>query len=154
MTRVVVIADASSLIALQNIGEIEALAKLFSKINITREVADEYGLELPSWIHIQQASGRSLLRPEISRLDRGEASSIALALDADNPLLVIDEKKGRRVAEQLDIEIIGIVGVLIKARIAGFIEAPETLLARLESVDFRLNAVLRTMLLGADDKIS
>src|SRR5213595_3389555 len=101
MTRSVVIADASSLIALDNIHEIETLPKLYSTITITPEVATEYGSPLPEWIHIREASQDSKRRPEISRLDPGEASSIALALDADNPLLIIDEKKGRRVAEQL-----------------------------------------------------
>ncbi|MGQ0541027.1 MAG: DUF3368 domain-containing protein [Blastocatellia bacterium] len=153
MTRSVVIADASSLIALHNIGEIDALAKLFSEITITPVVAHEYGLQLPGWFNVRGASGDSKSRPEISRLDPGEASSIAIALDSVNPLLIIDEKKGRRVAEHLRIEIIGTVGVLVKARMAGYIENPETLLTRLETVDFRLNDALRSILIGSGDMI-
>ncbi len=149
----VVIADSSSLIALDNIGEIDALRKLFLEITITLDVAREYSRQLPSWIQIRHASETAKHRPEISNLDPGEASSIALALDSDNPLLIIDEKKGRRVAERLNIKIIGTVGVLIRARTAGFIKDPDTLLARLESVDFRLDDNLRSMLMGPGDRI-
>lgn len=153
MTRSVVIADASSLIALYNIGEIDVLARIFPTITITPEVALEYGIELPDWIHIQAASERSMLRREIVSLDLGEASSIALALESQNPLLIIDEKKGRRIAEKLNIEIIGVVGILIKARLEGYIENPENLLARLESVDFRLDNALKARLLGSNERI-
>lgn len=153
MIRSVVIADSSSLMALDNIEEIDVLSELFTEITVTPEVAGEYGFSLPPWIIIRSASDHSKLRAEIRNLDLGEASSIALALDSRDPLLIIDEKKGRRVAEQLNIEIIGTVGVLIKARIAGLIEDPTTLLARLESVDFRLNDILRLMLIGSEENI-
>ena len=153
MTRSIVIADASSLIALDNISDLEVLQRLYTAITITPEVASEYGRETPAWIHIREASRQSKRRLEPSRLDPGEVSSIALALDSDDPLLIIDEKKGRRVAEQFGIDIIGIVGVLIKAKLAGFVRDPETLLDRLESVDFRLSEDLKARLSGAGDQI-
>jgi len=153
MTRLIVIADASSLIALDNIHEIEILHSLYTSITITSEVASEYGRATPAWIHIREASIQSKQRLETSRLDLGEASSIALALDSVYPLLIIDEKKGRRVAEQLGIDIIGIVGVLIKAKVAGFIREPQTLLDRLESVDFRLSDTLKVRLSSDGDPI-
>lgn len=154
MTRAVVIADASSLIALENIGEMEVLPRLYSSITITPEVASEYGLELPPWIKTQEASENSKRRLEISRLDAGEASSIALALDSINPLLIIDERMGRRIAEQLDIDLIGIVGVLIKAKLAGYVREPGTLLYRLESVNFRLSDALKDRLIRSDGPIN
>lgn len=153
MIRSVVIADSSSLMALDNIGEIEILEKLYSKVSVTPEVEREFGLPLPEWIEVRSASAPSLRRPEITGLDPGEASSIALALESADSLLIIDEKKGRRVAEQLNIEIIGTVGILIKAKNAGLISSPETLLSRLESVEFRLNDVLKSLLLESDEKI-
>ena len=153
MIRSVVIADSSALMALENIGEIDVLPKLFSEIIITPEVAREYGRKTPDWIIIRTPTDASLLRTEINGLDAGEASSIAFALDSKNPLLIIDERKGRRVAEQLKIEIIGTVGLLIRARTAGFIDNPETLLQRLESVDFRLNDFLKSILMEETDSI-
>ena len=153
MTRSIVIADASALMALDNIGEIEVLSKLFSTVTITPEVASEFGRQLPYWIDVRSSSSGFLHRPEINGLDLGEASSIVLALESDDPLLIIDEKKGRRVAEQLNIDIIGTDGVLIRAKNAGFINHSETLSARLESTDFRLNNVLRSLLIESGDNI-
>ncbi len=153
MIRYIVIADSSSLMALDNIGEIEILQKLYTKVSVTPEVEREYGLRLPQWIEVRSASAPSLRRAKIKGLDPGEASSIALALESPDSLLIIDEKKGRRVAEQLNIEIIGTVGILIKAKNAGLISCPETLLSRLESVEFRLHDVLKSLLLESDEKI-
>jgi predicted nucleic acid-binding protein len=128
--------------------------KLYSEITITPEVAHEYGRQLPSWLQTRPASEASKRRPEISSLDPGEASSIALALDSEEPLLIIDEKKGRRVAEGLNIEIIGTVGILIRARVAHFIQNPETLLLCLESVSFRLDEDLRARLMSTSERDS
>lgn len=150
----IVIADSSALMALDNIGEADVLPKLYSEITITPDVAREYGRQLPTWIEIRAASEVSIRRPEISNLDPGEASSIALALDSEDPLLIIDEKKGRRVAASLNIEIVGTVGILIRAKIAGFIEQPETLLSRLKAVDFRLDENLSDRLMDSGEKNS
>jgi len=44
-------------------------------------------------------------------LDSGESASIILALEKKMPLL-IDEKKGRNVAQDMGIDIIGLIGVI------------------------------------------
>jgi predicted nucleic acid-binding protein len=46
-------------------------------------------------------------------LDSGEASSIAFALSLENSLLIIDEVKGRKVATENGLEIIGTLGLLL-----------------------------------------
>jgi len=127
MNRSVVIADPSCLIALDNIGEIDLLAKLFNKVFITPEVSSEFGKPLPEWLELKRNSAASSQNARLSILDPGEASSIALALDSTNPLLIIDERKGRRVAEEFGIEIIGTVGIMLTAHAAGFIELSETI---------------------------
>jgi len=53
----------------------------------------------------------------------------------------------------LNIEIIGTIGVLIKARVAGLIENPDSLLSRLEAVDFRLDEILRSRLIGSEENL-
>lgn len=146
MNRSIVIADSSSLMALDNIGETEILRMLYGTVSVTPEVEREFGLPLPVWIEVKSATSNLPQYAEVNGLDIGEASSIALALEIPDSLLIIDEKKGRRVAEHLNIEIIGTVGILIKAKNAGFLKSPETLLSRLESVEFRLSDVLKSHL--------
>ena len=55
-----IISDTSCLILLEKIGELELLQKLFGVIVTTQEVADEFGLSLPSWIEIKTPSDKNI----------------------------------------------------------------------------------------------
>jgi len=94
---------------------------------VTREVADEYG-ELPDWIVVKEVSDKAKYAELTNSLGKGEASSIALALESGKSLLIIDEKKGRKIAENMEIEIIGSLGILIKAKEKGIVNSVEEVL--------------------------
>ena len=102
-----VIADASCLIVLENIGHLPVLQQLFGEIYITQEVQSEFGGDLPEWIKIRIVQNTIQQNALALILDAGEVASIALSLETDNSLLIIDERKGRRVAQQLNLKIIG-----------------------------------------------
>jgi predicted nucleic acid-binding protein len=55
-------------------------------------------------------------------LDQGEAESIALALELNATLLLLDEKEGRHIAERLGLRVVGVVGVLLEAKAKGVID--------------------------------
>jgi predicted nucleic acid-binding protein len=76
MTKVV-IADTSCLIILQKIDKLYILNELFSEITITREVAIEYGDDLPEWFVIESVNNSSNFQILKLILDPGEASAIA-----------------------------------------------------------------------------
>ncbi len=71
-------------------------------------------------------------------LDRGEASAIALAVKQENCLLIIDELKGRKYAEQLGLQISGTLGVLINAKVAGHLKSIKPSLEKMKLTNFRL----------------
>jgi len=50
-------------------------------------------------------------------IHRGEAEVIALALECDDPLLLLDDHDARHVAERFGLSYTGIIGILTKARI-------------------------------------
>jgi predicted nucleic acid-binding protein len=56
-------------------------------------------------------------------LDQGEAEAIALAQRTAGNLLLLDDSRARRVAEQLSLRFIGTLGLLRRAMQAGFIDA-------------------------------
>lgn len=79
---------------------------------------------------------------ETNALDPGEASAITLAWQhRGSSLLIMDEKRGRRVSAALGLRITGAAGVLTDAAAAGLIDF-ETTFQRLTLTKFRLAAPL------------
>ena len=109
----VIIADTSVLIALTNINELEILQKVYKTIAITPEVLNEFGETIPKWIKVEEVKDRKKIDILKLELDKGEASSLALAIEKNNCLLIIDERKGRKIAKRIGLNIIGLLGVLI-----------------------------------------
>lgn len=56
-------------------------------------------------------------------LDKGEAESLALAVELGADLVIIDERRGSQVASRLGLTRIGILGVLLVAKNRGLITA-------------------------------
>jgi predicted nucleic acid-binding protein len=80
---------------------------------------------------------------EIERkLDKGEASSIALVLELKDPILIIDEIKGRKIAKSFNIDIIGTIGVLLLANNIGLIKDVFSIILKLVNKGFRFSDVL------------
>lgn len=48
-------------------------------------------------------------------LDREEAEAIALALELEAEQVLIDERRGRRIAARLNLRYTGILGILVEA---------------------------------------
>lgn len=80
MPEELVISDASPLIALADIGEIELLQKLYDRVAITDVVKSEIHANLPSWIEVSTNYNQKQFQVLQLELDAGEASTIALAL--------------------------------------------------------------------------
>jgi predicted nucleic acid-binding protein len=144
----VIISDTSCLIALDRIGRIDILQKIFTTVYITQIVADEFEKSLPEWILVKDVFDLNLVEQLKLILDAGEASAISLALETDNSILIIDEKKGRRIAQDLNVTIIGTLKVLIIAKNKGAIVSVKQVIRELQEQSFRfdkklVNEVLR-----------
>jgi predicted nucleic acid-binding protein len=82
-------------------------------------------------------------------LDPGEASTIALAVHHQNSLVMIDEKKGRNIAANIyQLQVIGSLGILAKAKTTGLIHSLAPLLQELKSKNYRLSDHLITRVLS------
>lgn len=152
MNRETIIADASCLIVLQNVQELQLLQKLFGKVFITVEIREEFGSDLPDWIKVKQIQNQIQHNALTLVLDKGEASAIALCLENPNSLLIIDERKGRRIAQELGIKIVGTLGVILKAKEKNLIHSVENLLENLESAGFRISSSLKAKILSSEKK--
>ena len=82
-------------------------------------------------------------------LDEGEAEAIALILEKRGDLLLIDERKGRRVAQREGVAVIGLLGVLLEAKRRGIIPSLRETVGRLQTTaGFRISDALRERLLS------
>ena len=135
----IIISDTSCLIALSNIGMLHIVKDLYDEIIITSEVKAEFGEILPDWIIVMQVRDKLKQTDIEKRLDKGEASSIALALEIPNSMLIIDEIKGRNIAKSVNIEIIGTIGILLLASNKGLINDVISVILKLTNNGFRLS---------------
>jgi hypothetical protein len=128
----IVVSDASPLIALSAIGQLEILHALYGQTLIPEAVRQEVveaGLGRPggteiktaAWVSAQPVKGDFLPRALAGELGRGESEAIVLALERRADLLLIDERRGRKVAGRFGIKVLGILGILIEAKKKGLI---------------------------------
>lgn len=143
----IIISDASCLILLDKIGELEILNKLFGIIITTSEVAKEFGQPLPSQFEIRDPKDKNYQSIIQTSLDKGEASAIALAIELDDCLLIIDDLKGRKFAHQLGLIIIGTIGVVVDAKLSGIIPSVKPIIRKIKATNFRMTKQLEEIIL-------
>lgn len=90
--------------------------------------------QLPGYLRVRAVRQPDEVQRLTSDLDLGEAEAIILAKELGADLLLIDEAEGRRAAIREGINIIGLLGVLVQARIAGQLASVRETTAQLESV--------------------
>jgi predicted nucleic acid-binding protein len=137
-----VISDTSGLIVLDNIDMIFILKALYGKIYLTEEVFQEFGKEVESWFEIQPVANKNYLKMLNTLIDLGEASTIALALEMEDSLMILDDLKARKVATQLNLKFTGLLGVILKAKQQGIIPSVSETLMRLKAVNFRMSPAI------------
>lgn len=134
-----IISDTSCLIALDRIGKLELLQKLFNTIITTPEVKYEFGKDLPTWILIREVNNNNKKKELQSIVDLGEASALALAIETPQSLLIIDERKGRKLAKDLNIKIIGTLRLILMAKQKGFLNSVTETVSELRKANFHLD---------------
>ncbi|MDN4164462.1 DUF3368 domain-containing protein [Cytophagales bacterium LB-30] len=143
----IILSDTSCLILMDRIGELELLHKLFRQITVTPEIAEEFKEKLPNWVKIEATSNKTYQKILEASLDKGEASAIAYAIEHPDCLLIIDDFKGRKYAEQLGIQITGTLGIIVQAKLSGTIKSVKPVLEKIKETNFRISAELELEML-------
>lgn len=133
-----VITDTSCFILLDKIGAFTLLKELYQNVITTPEIAKEFGEALPTWVIVQPVLNRTLLNSYAEKVDLGEASAIALSFEIPSALLIIDDLKGRKLAEQLHLNHTGTLGVLMLAKQQGIIPALKPYFEKIKTTNFRI----------------
>lgn len=124
----IIIADTSPIISLLKIDRLDLLSELFGLIFIPDAVYNEltqnekYRIEAELIIHSDFIKNKKISNTQavnilqnVMLLDNGESEAIILFDELKAQLLLIDERRGREIAEKLNIPISGTIGILIKA---------------------------------------
>jgi len=133
--------NTTPILSLHKIGKLSLLREIFGKIYIPAAVYNEIAvgkdkvgynlLEAVDYIQMKQIQNflaADLLR---SQLDIGESEAIVLARELNANILIMDEKKGRRIAQANGQKIIGTVGILQVAKNRGLIRDLKAILDEL-----------------------
>ena len=119
----VIVSDTTSLIALDKLESLGLLGTIFDSVLLPFAALSELEVGSPQIRENLEAAGCfEFIRLEDSEqlsslrimLDHGEAEAITLAIERKLPIL-IDERKGRSIAKQLNLTVTGFAGVLILA---------------------------------------
>jgi predicted nucleic acid-binding protein len=124
----IVISDTTPLISLMKIGHLKLVNQLFGEIQVPEAVYNEL-ISNPHFneeareiresdfikrVHVDDEKAVDLLR-RITGLDMGESEAIILSDTCKADLLLMDEVKGRHIAQQMGIRIMGTIGLLMIA---------------------------------------
>jgi predicted nucleic acid-binding protein len=122
---VIVVTDNSPLRYLVLIGELELLPRLFGTVLCPSEVAAEAAhtsapetlrrliASPPAWLVIKSPLSAP---PDLAAsLDAGEAAVITLAENEGADVLLMDERKGRRIAEARGLRVAGTLNIIAEA---------------------------------------
>lgn len=151
--RELIVADTGPLIALAKIDHLDLLTQLYKRIHIPQTVFKEAtqhhdwqdALQISEfvgeYIEIVDDADTELSKELLLRLDAGESQAIALAHKLNCPIL-LDEKRGRTIAKQKQIEILGTIGLLITAKQQGLIPEIGNLLKKISNNGYRISAEL------------
>jgi predicted nucleic acid-binding protein len=137
--RSVIISDTSCFIVLSKIDELDLLRRLYGTVTTTPEISAEFENVLPDWIKINSAEDKYRQRLLELNLGKGESSAIALALEQENAVLILDDNIARKIAMRLGISLTGTLGIIINAKLTSVIPSIKPILEKLKKTNFRLS---------------
>ena len=89
--------------------------------------------QLPKFVLLRLIARADQRLPQTVSLGSGEAEAITLAKEISADLLLTDDLKARRIAASLNINCVGVLGLLIRAKQRGHIISMQEVIGKLEA---------------------
>lgn len=139
--------NAGPLVALSLLGQLELLPALFSEVWVPQTVFNEVavaGIGKPGAQSLQSEEWHKRVRTSplpdpllVMELDAGEAEVISLARHLSPCIAVIDERRGRRIAQNVyGLPVKGTAGLLVEAHRRGLISEVRSRLMTLRDAGY------------------
>lgn len=128
----IVVSNTSPLTNLAAIGQFHLLGALYTTVHIPLGVWDDlnaFGQAWPGsreaaeadWVIQHAVADQTLVTALQDDLHRGEAETIALAIELKADLVLLDEKDARQRAKKLGLVVGGVLGILLQAKARGLL---------------------------------
>lgn len=131
----IVVSDTTPIISFIKIGKLDILQDMFGQVQIPeavfkeltsnvmfkKEAEEVIACEFIRQMPVDNMKSVDLLRRS-TNLDAGESEAIVLADSLEHAVLLIDEAKGRKVAKNMGLNIMGTIGILLVAYEDGFLD--------------------------------
>lgn len=148
-----VVADSSCLIGLAQIGLFSLLKDLFLEVHIPPAVyqevvvngRDETGANetesalKEGWILLTAAKDEIAVKALTTALGKGESEVIVLSKELDADFALMDEKSARNTADLMNVDTVGILGIIDLANEMGFSLDKKRLVDCLRQSGFRIS---------------
>jgi hypothetical protein len=152
-----IVADTGPLIALIQLGRLDLLQRIAGTVNIPAAVYEELVIqsgtrgqaetvERSPWIQRRAVTNQEALSMFPSQLHRGEREAIVLAQELKTQLL-IDERRGRKSAQERGVKVFGTLRVLAEAKRLGLIPAAKPLVDSLRATGYWIDEKLVSLFL-------
>ena len=155
------VSNTSPLLNLAIINHLHLIEQQFTEVYIPEAVLAELKVNenllgsrhlknalTKKWIKVESVKNKALVKLLRRELDQGESEAIALAIEKQADLILLDEKEGRRIARTLNLKITGILGIAIKAHKNGELKSMTNFIHRLRSqAGFHLSSPLEQRIL-------
>lgn len=150
--------NTTPLITLAEVGLLDLLPLLYGKVWAPRIVLDEYQVKAPptepdlaqaAWLTVVDAV---TIDPTLPLLDGGEAAALSLAQTIEARLILLDERKARRIAARIGLQVAGTLAVLLRAKQQGYIAAIQPYITQMQSQGRRFHPDLIAHLIEEADE--
>jgi predicted nucleic acid-binding protein len=151
-----VVADSSCLIGLAQIKQFDLLKELFLEVYISEAVFEEVVVKgkgeagsdetksaiNDGWMIKKSVMDEAVVRALSSTLGKGESEVIALYKELEANYALLDETTARDIADIMDVNTMGIIGIIDLAIEIGFNIDKRVLIDKLRDMGFRISDML------------
>jgi predicted nucleic acid-binding protein len=135
------VVNSTCLIALEGIERLNLLRAVYGEVIAPPAVLEEVAADI-DWLVTKEPANPAVSMALQSQLGKGEAAAIALAIEMSDVVIILDDKKARRVARQMGLKVVGTLGTLLRAKRLGIIVEVQPILEELKTVGFRYSTAL------------
>lgn len=158
-----VVCDTTVLLYLGRIDQLDLLRALFSAVYIPEQVMTELDMGRLirqdivnprdfDWATLVTVTPLEIIRLPPNRLGLGERAVIAYAQAHNCDIVGLDDFQARALAEQMNLRVVGTLGILLLAKRNGLISTVRPLIDAIADYGFRLDATLYQEVLQLADE--